>query len=361
MPSQHTRRTALAGGLAVLTALALAAPLVAQINPAIDTLTIRIWPEFDRPEALVFYVGQAAADLPASLTFTIPPTGRIHAVADQLPDGRLANATFTFQGNTLTMASPNGTFHVEFYDSALRFDGEKRSYRLAWSGPHPVNRLIWEVQQPAGASNLSVSPGESTLSADDFGLPLYRVETGAVPAGETASIEVRYTKPTGALTADLLRTSLQPTIQPPPRMQGLPNTVFLIVMGAIIAALAGVAGYYYSESRRAAARDGRATLARETAPELAPGATPQTAPEAPPPGLGALAEELALTERELEVLRLVAEGLSNREIGRRLGISYRTVGRHRENIMRKLGLHSRTELVKHAIRIGLIDLGAEDG
>lgn len=63
-----------------------------------------------------------------------------------------------------------------------------------------------------------------------------------------------------------------------------------------------------------------------------------------------------LTDREREVLTLVAEGLLNREIGEVLGISPKTVARHRENIMQKLGLHSRTELVKYAIRIGLIDI-----
>lgn len=67
-----------------------------------------------------------------------------------------------------------------------------------------------------------------------------------------------------------------------------------------------------------------------------------------------------LTDREREVLTLVAEGLMNREIGERLGISPKTVARHRENIMRKLELHSRTELVKYAIRIGLIDIEDED-
>lgn len=63
-----------------------------------------------------------------------------------------------------------------------------------------------------------------------------------------------------------------------------------------------------------------------------------------------------LTDREREVLTLVAEGLLNREIGDQLGISPKTVARHRENIMKKLGLHSRTELVKYAIKIGLIDI-----
>ena len=61
-----------------------------------------------------------------------------------------------------------------------------------------------------------------------------------------------------------------------------------------------------------------------------------------------------LTERELEVLTQVADGATNAEIGNELGISPKTVARHRENIMGKLNLHSRTELVKYAIRKGII-------
>ena len=63
-----------------------------------------------------------------------------------------------------------------------------------------------------------------------------------------------------------------------------------------------------------------------------------------------------LTPRELEVIKLIADGLTNQEIGERLGISFKTVDRHRENIMRKLDVHSRIDLVKFAIREGLIDL-----
>lgn len=63
-----------------------------------------------------------------------------------------------------------------------------------------------------------------------------------------------------------------------------------------------------------------------------------------------------LTEREQEVLTLIAEGLSNAEIANNLYISVKTVDRHRENIMRKLNMHSRIDLVKYAIRTGLIDL-----
>lgn len=62
-----------------------------------------------------------------------------------------------------------------------------------------------------------------------------------------------------------------------------------------------------------------------------------------------------LTPREHEVLTYLAEGASNDEIAGVLNISVNTVMRHRENIMQKLNLHSRAELVKYAIRKGLIE------
>ncbi len=63
-----------------------------------------------------------------------------------------------------------------------------------------------------------------------------------------------------------------------------------------------------------------------------------------------------LTPREREVLTYIAEGCTNREIAQTLVISHKTVDRHRENIMRKLNMHSRVELVKYAIEKGLIAL-----
>jgi two-component system response regulator NreC len=61
-----------------------------------------------------------------------------------------------------------------------------------------------------------------------------------------------------------------------------------------------------------------------------------------------------LTDRESEVLTYLAEGASNDEIAAALVISPKTVERHRENIMKKLNLHSRSELVRYAIRKGII-------
>jgi two-component system, NarL family, response regulator NreC len=63
-----------------------------------------------------------------------------------------------------------------------------------------------------------------------------------------------------------------------------------------------------------------------------------------------------ITAREREVLRLIADGRSNQEIAERLGLSRKTVDSHRANAMRKLDLHNVTEVVKYAIRTGMITL-----
>jgi DNA-binding NarL/FixJ family response regulator len=61
-----------------------------------------------------------------------------------------------------------------------------------------------------------------------------------------------------------------------------------------------------------------------------------------------------LTDREKQVLKLVAEGSSNKDIAETLDISVKTAMAHREHLMEKLGIHSRTELIKFAVRRGVI-------
>jgi two-component system response regulator NreC len=63
----------------------------------------------------------------------------------------------------------------------------------------------------------------------------------------------------------------------------------------------------------------------------------------------------SLTEREREILKLVAEGYTNNQIAERLVISPKTVDTHRTHVMDKLNLHSRAELVKYAMRRGLLE------
>lgn len=65
-----------------------------------------------------------------------------------------------------------------------------------------------------------------------------------------------------------------------------------------------------------------------------------------------------LSDREHEVLSAIVEGLSNKEIAARMGITTRTVEKHRQRIMKKLGIHKSTELVAFAITRGFVNLGA---
>jgi two-component system response regulator NreC len=66
-----------------------------------------------------------------------------------------------------------------------------------------------------------------------------------------------------------------------------------------------------------------------------------------------------LTERERDVLRLVALGHTNAEVARLLGIAQRTVESHRTHILQKLGVRTRAELVRYAAEIGIVQLSAQ--
>jgi NarL family two-component system response regulator LiaR len=93
------------------------------------------------------------------------------------------------------------------------------------------------------------------------------------------------------------------------------------------------------------------TIARKLLQEVAHPAEPQPAPE-------------ALTAREMEVLRLIAQGLSNQEIADQLVVSEPTVRAHVSRILGKLHLASRTQAALYAVREGLTDAdaaGAQEG
>ncbi|MEU8184404.1 response regulator transcription factor [Micromonospora sp. NPDC049044] len=95
----------------------------------------------------------------------------------------------------------------------------------------------------------------------------------------------------------------------------------------------GLAGLVLGEFRRLAAGSG-------PGPDPAGGAEPATP---------------RLTDRETEVLRLVAKGMSYKQIAQRLGLSHRTVQNHVQNTLGKLQLHNRVELTRYAIERGLDD------
>ena len=96
----------------------------------------------------------------------------------------------------------------------------------------------------------------------------------------------------------------------------------------------------------AAVRAGRFFLSPSIAGHLVEAVA--SAGETPPEGLD------LLTPREREVLQLIAEGLTSKEIASQLGVSLKTANSHRASLMEKLGIHKAPSLVRFAIREGLI-------
>jgi DNA-binding NarL/FixJ family response regulator len=88
---------------------------------------------------------------------------------------------------------------------------------------------------------------------------------------------------------------------------------------------------------------------------LSPSITQQVVDAIARPGDAAPSGVTALTDREREVLQLIAEGLSSKEIAGMLGVSLKTVDSHRSNLMEKLDIHKVSGLVRFAIRAGLVE------
>ena len=94
-------------------------------------------------------------------------------------------------------------------------------------------------------------------------------------------------------------------------------------------------------------QQGKAAMTRQTTARLMKGFSAPSPQQAEP--------ETSLTQREIELLQLVADGLSNKAVAQRLSISENTVKYHLKNILQKLGVQNRTEAVSYAIRAGVLD------
>lgn len=141
-----------------------------------------------------------------------------------------------------------------------------------------------------------------------------------------------------------------------PRLRILVLSMHQETQYAVRAIKAGASGYLTKESapaqleqalRKIAA--GGAYISAEVAEQLALGAMPG--------GAAAAAPHESLSHREFEVMRRLAAGESVTDIATALNLSVKTVSTHKANLMAKLGLHNPTELVRYALKHGLIELG----
>jgi DNA-binding NarL/FixJ family response regulator len=142
--------------------------------------------------------------------------------------------------------------------------------------------------------------------------------------------------------------------------QELPNTEVLALTSvledaSVVGAVrAGAIGYLLKDTQAEAlcqaikaAAAGQVQLTPKAAARLMQAVSTPESPE-------------ALTERETEVLRLLAQGHSNKQIAHKLQIAEKTVKTHVSNILSKLGVQSRTQATLYAVRIGLVSANAAD-
>jgi len=180
-------------GLSVFTVLA-------QDDVSFSKLEIDLWPEYDRAAVLVIYriTLDPGTSLPADVTLRIPVDAQVNAVAARQGDGSLFNIAYdrAVSGDwaeiSFNAALPD--IQVEYYDPNLVKEGAARQYQYRWPGDYAVGALDVEVQQPAGATNLTTSPalGPGTPSQD--GLVYYRSSVGALPAGQGFDLSLAYEK-----------------------------------------------------------------------------------------------------------------------------------------------------------------------
>jgi hypothetical protein len=256
----HYRKWLAAALLAVITVALIAVPSThAQGAITLSQLSIQLWPEFDDTSMLVFYIGQVdGVTDQVDVTFTLPPGAAVNAVAYTDPaSGGLLTAPSTVTGDQVTITSPNGSFHLEFYDPSLDTSSDQRTYSLEWPGTYAVKSLEWIVQEPPTAQNMAITPLTVSPQAGQFGLAYYGATQTDVAAGQSEQLVITYTKADALLTANSVQAA-EPansapsagSSTPPPAASSIDTRTVLIAV-LVIVGIGAVGGglYLYNRSQ----------------------------------------------------------------------------------------------------------------
>jgi hypothetical protein len=245
----------------LVAALALIFPLLsrAQEQPKINTMEVGLWPEFDQPEMLVIYHIQ----LPADLSFPVDMTLRIPAVADEpnavavreadgglytIPYDRQISGEWALISFTATLPD----VQIEYYDPSLKKEGAKRQFTYRWPGDYAVDSFTIQVQQPKGASDLSISSGSYTPTTGNMGMVYYSKQIGSLGVGEEFSVSLSYTKEGNALSVESL--PVEPSVPVTnPSTSSLRSQVLTVLpwgLGVLGIVLIVGGGWWYWQSGR---------------------------------------------------------------------------------------------------------------
>ncbi len=182
----------------------------AQGEPAIAELEVALWPEYDRPGMLVIYRINWASTmaLPTEVSLRIPSAvGEPNAVAELGEDNGLYNVAYEREVHgewaLISFIAASPAAQLEYYDPNLFGDGAVRQYGYRWPGDYAVDRFRVQVQQPAQAQGMTISPSLGSPTVGRDGLLYFGADVGNFAADDSFSVDVQYSKDTAALTVEL--------------------------------------------------------------------------------------------------------------------------------------------------------------
>jgi len=192
-------------------------PTKAQSLPTLRTLEVDLWPEYDHPSVLVIYhiTLDPEVTLPVDLKIRIPTSaGEPNAVAVKEADGALLKIAYTRtvmgDWSEINFSATMPQIQLEYYDPNLIKTGQQRSFSYQWLGDYAIRELVIKVQQPIGASDLTIQPNMTKTVTGSDGMIYYRTEAGELEAGQSFVVNIKYKKASDALSAESLQ--VQPSM-----------------------------------------------------------------------------------------------------------------------------------------------------
>jgi hypothetical protein len=181
----------------------------AQQAVTLSEAEVSLWPEFDRPTMLVIYrlTLSPQVALPAAMRLRIPAAaGAPNAVAARQPDGSLINIPHkekeAGEWTWVEFQATTPELQIEYYDPGLVKDGQSRHFEYYWPGDYAVDAFTVEVQQPVGASQMSIKPGMVSTQPGEDGLTYYLVDVGSLVEELPIQLTVDYEKSDDQLSSD---------------------------------------------------------------------------------------------------------------------------------------------------------------
>lgn len=264
----------------ILTLLPLGSRVNAQVTAGLESLIVDFWPEYDQPSMLVIYraVLSPTVSLPAEITFRIPVEAvRPHAVAvgpsPELVADVVATTRVAGEWIEVSFIATTPTLRLEYYDPRLEKEGTHRRFQYVWPGDYAVDAFTLNVQHPADASNIRVTPASGRVVEFGDGFTYNVIELGEIGSGERFSLDLQYDKESDALSVEALQIQPSAPISPGLGSGIRINQIIPWALGILGVVLIVGGGFWYWRSGRGGPASG--TRRQRRASRVSPGSAGQ--------------------------------------------------------------------------------------